>query len=1085
MSGFNLSAWAIRHQTLVLFFIFVTAAAGIFAYSNLGRNEDPAFTVKVMVVTAVWPGASAAEMQDQVADRVETRLQTLPWLARLETYTRPGFMATQIVLEDATPPGEVEDLWYQARKKVGDISADLPAGVVGPFFNDEYADVYVQVHALSAPDATWSELSDLAEMARQSFLSVPGVEKVQLFGEQDQKIHVDISYAKLATLGIPASAIFDALAAQNAVVPSGSVDTPSETVQVRVTGSLKGVEAVASVPVEADGRTFRLGDIATVSRGVSDPRSYVTRYNGENAILLGVAMADGGNVLELGELLHDKAAEVRARLPLGAELHEVSNQPDVVEEAVGEFLLKFVAAISIVLLVSFVSLGFRTGIIVALSVPLTLAATFVFMMLMGIDLERISLGALILSLGLLVDDAIIAIEMMVVKIEQGWDRVRAATFAWESTAFPMLTGTLVTAAGFLPVGFAKSSAGEYAGGIFWVVTTALLVSWVVAVVFTPYLGLKLLPRSLERHAAARGDVDEDAIYRTPSYNRLRRMVTGAVRFRLPVVLATIGLLVLAGYGMGHVKKQFFPNSSRPEVLVELKGPEGASFAATERATREIEALLADSQDVDYFTTYIGAGAPRFFLAYNPALPNPGYALLLVQSKGGEHADALVDQLQARFAATEGAVRGRANKLELGPPVGYPVQFRVVGPDLDVVRGIAEEVRDAMRASPDTRNTELQWGEKVKSVRLEVDQERARALGLSTSEIGRSLQTLLAGYEVTSLREGRHAVGVVVRAAESERAAIGDISDLVLQVRDGRAIPVSQVARVEYTSEDPILWRRNRETVLTVRADVAPGLQAPDVTAALTPVMQEIAAGLPPGYRIDAGGAAEESAKANTALAAVFPLMLLAMAVLIMLQMQSFSKMALVFLTFPLGLVGAVAALLVTDAPFGFVAILGVIALGGMVMRNTLILADQIEHDLEAGATMRQAIVESTVRRARPVILTALAAVLAFIPLTFSIFWGPMAIAMIGGLTVATVLTLIFLPALYALWFRRRLDRTEAQVLAARAGNAPEEDGQAGGTASDTAPAKTVPSGGVVSRKDPSDKAESATDPAPALPQAAE
>ncbi|WP_417768540.1 efflux RND transporter permease subunit [Stappia sp.] len=1076
MSGFNLSAWAIRHQTLVLFFIFVTAAAGIFAYSNLGRNEDPAFTVKVMVVSAVWPGASAAEMQDQVADRVETRLQTLPWLARLETYTRPGFMATQIILEDATPPGEVEDLWYQARKKVGDISSELPAGVLGPFFNDEYADVYVQVHALSAPDATWSELSDLAEMARQSFLSVPGVEKVQLFGEQDQKIHVDISYAKLATLGIPASAIFDALATQNAVVPSGSVDTPSETVQVRVTGSLKGVEAGASVPVEANGRTFRLGDIATVSRGVSDPQSYVTRYNGEDAILLGVAMAEGGNVLELGELLHDKAAEVRARLPLGAELHEVSNQPDVVEEAVSEFLLKFVAAISIVLLVSFVSLGFRTGIIVALSVPLTLAATFVFMMLMGIDLERISLGALILSLGLLVDDAIIAIEMMVVKIEQGWDRVRAATFAWESTAFPMLTGTLVTAVGFLPVGFAKSSAGEYAGGIFWVVTTALLVSWVVAVVFTPYLGLKLLPRSLERHAAARGDVDEEAIYRTPSYNRLRRMVTGAVRFRLPVVLATVGLLVLAGYGMGHVKKQFFPNSSRPEVLVELKGPEGASFAATERETREIEKLLAESPHVDYYTTYIGAGAPRFFIAYNPALPNPSYALVLVQTKGGEHTDALVSQLQSRFAASEGAVRGRANRLELGPPVGYPVQFRVVGPDLDVVRGIAEKVRDAMRASPDTRNTELQWGEKVKSVRLEVDQERARALGLSTTEIGRSLQTLLAGYEVTSLREGRHAVGVVVRAAESERAAIGDISDLVLQVRDGRAIPVSQIARVEYTSEDPILWRRNRETVLTARADVAPGLQAPDVTAALTPVMQDIAAGLPPGYRIDAGGAAEESAKANTALAAVFPLMLLGMAVLIMLQMQSFSKMALVFLTFPLGLVGAVAALLITDAPFGFVAILGVIALGGMVMRNTLILADQIEHDLQAGATMRRAIVESTVRRARPVILTALAAVLAFIPLTFSIFWGPMAIAMIGGLTVATVLTLIFLPALYALWFRRRLDRTEAEVLAARAGTPPEDAGKVDGAA---------PSGSVSSRKDPADKAESATDPAPALPQAAE
>lgn len=1068
MSGFNLSAWAIRHQTLVLFFILVTAIAGVYAYGNLGRNEDPAFTVKVMVVTAVWPGASAEEMQEQVADRVETRLQTLPWLSRLETYTRPGFMATQIVLGDATPPSEVEELWYQARKKVGDISGELPQGVRGPFFNDEYADVYVQVHALTAPGATWTELSDLAEMARQSLLAVPGVEKVQLFGEQDQKIHVDISYAKLATLGIPASAIFDALAAQNAVVPSGSVDTPSETVQVRVSGSLTGVEAVAAVPVEAEGRVFRLGDIATVSRGVADPQSYVARYNGEDTILLGVAMSAGGNVLELGERLHEKAAEIKARLPVGAELHQVSNQPEVVEEAVGEFLLKFVVAISIVLLVSFLSLGFRTGIIVALSVPLTLGATFVVMMLMGIDLERISLGALILSLGLLVDDAIIAIEMMVVKIEQGWDRFRAATFAWESTAFPMLTGTLVTAAGFLPVGFAASAAGEYAGGIFWVVTTALLISWLVAVVFTPYLGLKLLPRSLERHAAERGHIDEEAIYHTPSYNRLRAMVTAALRFRVPVVLGTVGLLVLAGYGMGFVKQQFFPNSSRPEVLVELKGPEGSSFAATEREAKAIEDWLKTNEHVDYFTTYVGAGAPRFFLAYNPALPNPSYALVLVQTKGGEHADALVDELQARFAEAEGAVRGRANKLELGPPVGYPVQFRVVGQDLEEVRAAAAKVRDAMRASPDTRNTELQWGEKVKSVRLEVDQDRARALGLSTSEIGQSLQTLLSGYEVTSLREGRHSVGVVVRADETERAALGDIGDMVLQVRDGRAIPVSQVARIVYTAEDPILWRRNRETVLTVRADVAPGLQAPDVTASLLPKMREIEATLPAGYRIDTGGAAEESAKANVALAAVFPLMFLAMAVLIMLQMQSFSKMALVFLTFPLGLIGAVAALLIADAAFGFVAILGVIALGGMVMRNTLILADQIDHDLHAGATMRRAIVESTVRRARPVILTALAAVLAFIPLTMNIFWGPMAIAMIGGLTVATVLTLVFLPALYALWFRNRLDKTEAEVMAAR---------QARREAANTGKAATEAAN--------TDVAERATAPAPALPQAAE
>lgn len=1022
MKSFNLSAWALRHQSLVLFFILVLAAAGIWSYGNLGRNEDPSFTIKVMVVTAVWPGATAEEMQDQVADRIETRLQTLPHLNRLSTYSRPGFTATQVILEDSTPPGDVEDLWYQVRKKVGDMRAELPQGVHGPFFNDEYSDVFVEIFALTAPGATWTELDDLAEIVRQGFLSVPNVEKVSLIGEQDQKIFVDISYEKLATLGIPASAIFDALNRQNAVVPSGAVDTPSERVQVRVSGDLEGVEEVASVPVEAGGNTFRLGDIATVSRGIQDPQTYASRYNGERAIMLGVVMADGGNVLELGEALGAKAGALRARLPVGADLHQVSDQPHVVEEAIGEFVFKFVVAISIVLLVSFVSLGFRTGVIVALSVPLTLAGTFLVMMMMGIDLERISLGALILSLGLLVDDAIIAIEMMVVKIEQGWSRFNAATHAWTSTAFPMLTGTLVTAAGFLPVGFAKSSAGEYAGGIFWVVTIALLISWVVAVVFTPYLGLKLLPKSLERHAAARaGEADEHAIYETRGYSILRAVIRGSVRFRVPVVLATVGLLALSGYGMGFVEKQFFPNSDRPEVIVELRGPEGSSFEATDREARKLEDWLKDNPDLEYFTTYVGAGAPRFFLAYNPELPNPNFAMLLIQSKGGEHAERLLAELKQRFAQAEGAVRGRARRLELGPPVGFPVQFRVVGTDSAEVREIAARVRDVMRAHSDTRDVELQWGEKVKSVRLEVDQERARALGLSTAGIGRTLQTLLSGFEVTSLREDTHDVGVVVRAAEEERGNLGNLGDLVIDVRNGAPIPVSQVARISYEAEEPILWRRNREMVLTVRSDVAQGVQAPDVTAALAPKMKELEASLPPGYRIDAGGAAEESAKANAALAKVFPVMFVVMMILIMLQMQSISKMVLVFLTFPLGLVGAVASLLLFGAPFGFVAILGVIALGGMVMRNTLILADQIEQDLKAGATMREAIVESTVRRARPVVLTALAAVLAFIPLTTNVFWGPMAVSMIGGLTVATVLTLCFMPALYALWFRKRLD----------------------------------------------------------------
>ncbi len=1031
MKSFNLSAWAIRHQSLVLFFILILAAAGAWSYINLGRNEDPSFTVKVMVATAVWPGATAEEMREQVAERLETKLQTLPYLSRIETYARPGFVASQIILADNTPPSQVQDLWYQVRKKGDDIRGEMPAGVLGPFFNDEYSDVFVSVFALTAPEARARELSDMADMVRQSFLRVDNVEKVQLFGEQDQKIFVDISYSKLATLGVSVEAIFAALENQNTVIPSGEIDTKTERVQVRVSGRLDGVEEVANAPIEVDGKVFRLGDIAKVSRGTEDPPTFETRYDGERAIMLGVTMAKGANVLDLGELLRAKTEDVQRLLPVGADLHVVSYQPEVVEEAISEFLLKFVVAISIVLIVSFLSLGFRTGIIVALSVPLTLAGTFLVMKQMGIDLERISLGALILSLGLLVDDAIIAIEMMVVKIEQGWERARAATFAWESTAFPMLTGTLVTAAGFLPVGFAKSSAGEYAGGIFWVVTSALLISWLVAVVFTPYLGLKLLPKSLERHAAEHGALDENAIYQTRGYSLLRRVVIWCVRARVLVVLITVGMLVAAGYGMTKVQKQFFPNSSRPELVVELRGPEGSSFEATNKAAIELEDWLNQSEDLDYYTTYVGAGAPRFMLAFNPALPNPNYALILVQTKGGEHRERLLTQLRERFSAEEGAVRGRATRLELGPPVGMPVQFRIIGSDAQKVREFAARARDVMRANPDTQDVELQWGERVKSVRLDVDQERARALGISSAEIGQSLQALLSGAEVTAVRDGRHSVGVVIRAQEEQRDDLDALKNIVVSVKNGRAITVSQIARIHYGSEEPILWSRNGELLLTVRSDVREGVQAPDVTAALLGPMRELEAELPPGYRIEAGGAAEESEKANVALGEVFPLMLLAMLFLIMLQMQSFSRLILVFLTFPLGLIGAVAALLIADAPFGFVAILGVIALGGMIMRNTLILADQIEQDLAAGSTMREAIIESTVRRSRPVILTGLAAVLAFIPLASNIFWGPMAISMIGGLTVATALTLIFVPALYALWFRKSLDERSPAGKAAR------------------------------------------------------
>ncbi len=1011
MNSFNLSAWAIRHQALVLFAIIALGVAGAWSYLHLGRNEDPTFTVKVMVVTAAWPGATAEEMQQQVADRIETKLQTLPWLDQIRTFTRPGFAAMQIVLKDPTPPSEVQELWYQARKKIGDVRQDLPQGVLGPFFNDEYSDVYVAVYMLTGEGARHDTLVDYAEYVRKKFLKVVDVDKVEIFGEQKRKIFIDISYRKLATLGIPPQAIFESLARQNALVPAGTIDTATERVQVRVTGALDGVETVRALPVEAGGKLFRLGDIAEISRGLEDPPGHVVRYNAAPAVGLGVAMAKGANVIDLGKALAVAEKAIQAELPVGIEFTRVSSQPHVVEEAIGEFLLKFAVAVGIVMAVSFLSLGFRTGIIVALSVPLTLAGVFVAMLLLGIDLQRVSLGSLILALGLLVDDAIIAIEMMVVKIEQGFDRAKAATFAWTSTASPMLTGTLVTAAGFIPVGFAKSSSGEYAGGIFWVVVIALVISWLVAVIFIPYLGFKLLPAKMGKHG-----VGHDP-HRTLPYRALRRTLDFAVRRRLLVVASTVGLLLLSAAGMSLVPQQFFPTSTRSELFVEMRGPEGAAFALADREAGKIEAMLAGDPDLEYFTTYVGGGAPRFVLSYNPALPNQNYALILVQTKGGEARERLLHKLRDHFAENEGAVRGRVNRLELGPPVGYAVQFRVVGSEPEELRKIATEVREVMRANKNTRDVEFEWGEKAKTVRLEIDQDRIRLLGLNAQDLAATLQTLISGYEVTALREGTKSVGVVVRAAGPERLDLSRIGDLVVASRNGQAIPVSQVARIAYSAEEPILWRKNRELILTVRSDVAEGLQAPDVTAELIKALKPIEAMLPTGYRLEAGGAYEESGKANSALYSLFPAMILVMLALIMIQMQSFSRMFLVFATFPLGLIGAVLALLLTQQPFGFVALLGVIALGGMIMRNTLILADQIDQDLKAGYTMREAIVESTIRRARPVVLTALAAALAFVPLATNVFWGPLAVALIGGLVVATALTLIALPALYALWFR--------------------------------------------------------------------
>jgi multidrug efflux pump len=1018
MKRFNLSEWAITHQALVLFMILVLGAAGVYSYLSLGRAEDPSFTIKTMVVNVAWPGATATEMQTQVADKIEKKLQELAYIDRVESYSQPGVSFIQVFLIDQTPPAKVKELWYQVRKKVGDIKGDLPAGVNGPYFNDEYGDVYSNIYMLSGEGLGFADLKTRAEDIRQRLLRVPNVNKVDLIGEQPQKIFIELSHEKLAMLGITPQQIFDGVAKQNAVTSGGSVDTAADRINLRVTGAFSGVDAIAAVPVQVDGRIFRLGDIATVKRGYQDPPSFIVREGGRPALGIGVSMQDGANLIKLGDDLKAAMAAITAELPVGLEVTQIADQPTIVEHSVSEFVETFVEALGIVLLVSFLSLGWRAGIVVALSVPLVLAIVLTIMYAAGIDLHRITLGALIVALGLLVDDAIITIEMMVVKMEQGWERSRAATFAWTSTAFPMLTGTLVTAAGFLPVGFAKSSAGEYAGGIFWIVGLALIASWIVAVLFTPYLGLKLLP-DLAKPGAHK---NPDAIYDTRVYRALRGVIELALRRRRTVVGLTVLMFVVAVAGFPLVQQQFFPTSTRTELFFELRLPEGTAIGVTDAAARQAEQMLAGDPDIVTYTSYVGQGSPRFWLGLNPVLPNPNFAQVVIVTKDLEARERVKARLERKLA--EGALpeaRTRVDRFNFGPPVGFPVQFRIVGPDPMKVRTIADQVRAVMTQNPKVIDPHLNWGEEVKSIRLEVDQDRARALGLTPQDVSQTLQTLLSGYTVTQFREGIESRVGVAPAVPSERLALDRLPGLTITTTNGVAVPLSQVARLAYEYEEPILWRRNRDIVLTARGDIVDNVQAPDVTSEILPKLQSIKDALPYGYRIETGGSIEESVKANAALAAVFPIMGVSMLALLMIQLQSFSRLALVFVTAPLGLIGATGALLLSDRPFGFVALLGLIALAGMIMRNTVILVDQIDRDIAAGRDRYRAVVDATVRRARPVALTALAAILGMIPLAGSLFWGPMAITIMGGLFIATVLTLLVVPVLYAMWFRVRVD----------------------------------------------------------------
>lgn len=1016
--SFNLSRWAVSRPALMLFLMLAISATGVYSYLRLGRAEDPSFTIKVANVIATWPGATAQDMRDQVADLYEKKLQTLAYLDKIETYTKPGFLAMQVTFKDTTPPKEIPQLFYQLRKKLNDIKADLPEGVRGPQINDEYGDVDSVLYAITGDGADYYMLDKVVEALRQRLIETPEVMKVDVYGKQTPRIYVEFNQARIAGLGIEPQAVFDSLAKQNAVTDAGVFETSSNRVRVQVTEELNGANAIAAIPIPANGKVMRLGDIANVYAGFEDPPSFLVRYKAQPAMVVGAVMAKGGNVFKFGEAVGAAVAEVRAKTPIGVEIDQIADQPKVVEEAVGEFTRSFLEALVIVLGVSFVSLGFRTGVVVALSVPLVLAFVFIFMNLMGVDLQRISLGALIIALGLLVDDAIIAVEMMMVKMEQGYNRIKAATYAWDSTAFPMLTGTLITAAGFLPVGFAASGVGEYTGSMFWVLLIALLASWVVAVMFTPYLGVKLLPDFARLHPHR----DPEEIYRTPFYLRLRAVITWAVDHRMLVIGATAGVFGLAIFGMTVVQKQFFPYAERLELFLQMRLPEGSSIGATLETAKQAEALLEGDADADYFSTYVGQGPPRFWLGLNPQLPNEAYAETVIVSKDIAARERLKKKLETAIA--NGALpqaRARVDRFSYGPPVGFAVQFRVIGPDPQKVREIAYQIRDIVRQDPGADDPHLSWNEQTPSVRLVIDQDRARLLGVTPQDVSNRIRMAISGVTVTTLRDGVDQIDVVARAASEERGALGSLGDMVVYSRDGRPVTVSQVAKVVYEHEEPIFWRRNRNMTITVRSGVKDGVQAPDVSTRVWPKLADIRDRLPPGYRIEMGGAIEESAKGNASIFVVFPVVILFMLTIAMFQLQDFTRVGLVMMSAPLGLIGASLALNAAHAPFGFVALLGLFALSGMDMRNSIILVDQVRQDLEGGAKYREAIIGATVRRVRPVALTALAAILAMIPLSHSAFWGPMALTIMGGLFVATFLTVLFLPALYALWFRKHLD----------------------------------------------------------------
>ena len=1017
--GFNLSRWALEHIPLTRYLMAVLLIGGMLSYASLGQDEDPPFTFRAMVLQAYWPGATALQMAEQVTDKLEKKLQETPYIDEITSYSKPGETLILLELRESAPPKETAAAWYQVRKKIGDIKGSLPAGVVGPFFNDEFGDTYGSIFALSGDGFTYAEMKDYADKVRQELLAVGQVSKVELFGVQDEKINIIFSHKKFAQLGIPFDAIVQQLSEQNSINATGVLVTPTDNLQVRVTGAMLTVKDLENLELRANGTTFRLGDFATVKREFVDPPKDKMRFNGKEVIGLGVSMEKGGNIIDMGKALQATVTRMKSELPVGIELQRVSNQPEAVSASVGEFVHTLIEAILIVLAVSFVALGLHTkplridvrpGLVVALTIPLVLAVTFLFMRLLDIDLHKISLGALIIALGLLVDDAIIAVEMMVRKMEEGMSRFDAATFAYTSTAMPMLTGTLITVAGFLPIGLAKSAAGEYTFSLFSVNALALIISWVVAVVFTPYIGYVLLKVKPHAH-------NDHELFDTPNFRRFRRAVTWCVEWRKTTIAATLAIFALGIYGFNFIEKQFFPDSSRPELMVELWSPEGTTFAANEKQVKKFEAFVGKLDGVESVTSYVGTGSPRFYLPLDQIFPQTNVSQVVVLPKSLADRERLRQQIVDVFKKDFPEVRGRVKLLPNGPPVPYPVQFRVMGPEVAGVRAIADQVKDIMRANPNTLGVNDNWNESVKVLRLDLDQDKMRALGVTSKTVMQAANTILSGTVIGQFREDNKLIDIQVRQPLAERATISVLNDTNIPTATGKSVPISQLARAHFVWEPGVVWRDKREWAITVQSDVIDGIQGATVSTQLAPQLDALRAKMPAGYRIIVKGVAADSGEAEASISANLPLAIFIIFTLLMLQLHSFSRSLLVFLTGPLGVAGAAFALLALGRPLGFVANLGIIALFGMIIRNSVILVDQIEQDINDGSTPWDAIIDSAVRRCRPIVLTAAAAALAMIPLSRSVFWGPMAVAIMGGLILATALTLLFLPALYAAWFR--------------------------------------------------------------------